>query len=67
MRSLKFWMLFALAAFVFTDSRAQGEGDLMIAFYNVENLFDTLDDPNKKDEEFTPSGEKQWNSERYQN
>lgn len=67
MRSLKFWMLFALAAFVITDSRAQGEGDLMIAFYNVENLFDTLDDPNKKDEEFTPTGDKQWNSERYQN
>ncbi len=27
-----------------------------IAFYNLENLFDTLDDPAKIDEEFTPSG-----------
>lgn len=37
-----------------------------IAFYNVENLFDTLDHPLHADEEFTPFGKKQWNSERYQ-
>lgn len=34
-------------------------------FYNVENLFDTVNDPNVKDGEFTPQGEKQWNSKRY--
>jgi hypothetical protein len=27
-----------------------------VAFYNLENLFDTLNDPGKIDEEFTPSG-----------
>jgi hypothetical protein len=27
-----------------------------VAFYNFENLFDTLDDPKKLDEDFTPSG-----------
>lgn len=27
-----------------------------IGFYNVENFFDTTDDPNKKDEDFTPNG-----------
>lgn len=27
-----------------------------IAFYNLENLFDTIDDPNKNDEDFTPKG-----------
>jgi len=27
-----------------------------LGFYNVENFFDTIDDPNKKDEEFTPNG-----------
>lgn len=36
-----------------------------IVNYNVENLFDTVDAPQKKDEEFTPQGKKQWNSERY--
>jgi endonuclease/exonuclease/phosphatase family metal-dependent hydrolase len=27
-----------------------------IGFYNCENLFDTINDPNKKDEDFTPDG-----------
>jgi predicted extracellular nuclease len=35
-----------------------------IMFYNVENLFDTINDPNKLDDEFTPSGSKKWNTER---
>lgn len=37
-----------------------------IVFYNVENLFDTINQPNVADEEFTPQSEKKWNSERYQ-
>ena len=37
-----------------------------VAFYNVENLFDTLDDPLKMDEDFTPTGKLQWNAARYQ-
>lgn len=36
-----------------------------IAFYNVENLFDTLDTPGKNDEEFLPDGKNEWTSERY--
>jgi len=36
-----------------------------IAFYNLENLFDTLDTPNKKDFEYTPEGEKKWDSKKY--
>lgn len=36
-----------------------------IAFYNVENLFDTINDPNKRDGEFTPEGRKNWNSKKY--
>lgn len=35
-----------------------------IAFYNVENLFDTINGPNN-DEEFLPTGKKEWNSKRY--
>ncbi|PID94080.1 MAG: endonuclease [Bacteroidetes bacterium] len=37
-----------------------------IAFYNVENLFDIYDDPQKQDEEFLPGGIKGWNYRRYQ-
>lgn len=37
-----------------------------IGFYNFENLFDTEDDPAIRDEEYTPTGSKQWTSELYQ-
>lgn len=36
-----------------------------IAFYNVENLFDTINDPNVNDEEFLPGGGYRWTGERY--
>lgn len=36
-----------------------------IGFYNVENLFDTIDAPIKFDEDFTPAGKQKWNTERY--
>jgi endonuclease/exonuclease/phosphatase family metal-dependent hydrolase len=39
----------------------------IVAFYNVENLFDTLDDPHKSDNEFLPSSALKWNGERYAN
>jgi predicted extracellular nuclease len=35
-------------------------------FYNVENLFDTIDTSNKIDEEFLPDAPKEWNTERYE-
>ena len=37
-----------------------------VVFYNVENLFDTKNDPRTSDEEFTPHGEKQWDEDRYE-
>ena len=37
----------------------------VLAFYNVENLFDTVNDPGKADGEFTPCGSYGWNAERY--
>jgi hypothetical protein len=36
-----------------------------VMFYNVENLFDTIDSPSKFDEEFLPDSPKEWNTERY--
>ncbi len=36
-----------------------------VAFYNVENLFDTIKDPVVFDEEFTPAGPKKWNTQKY--
>ncbi|WP_298478894.1 endonuclease/exonuclease/phosphatase family protein [uncultured Maribacter sp.] len=36
-----------------------------IAFYNVENLFDTLNDSLKRDDDRTPNGKDQWTKKRY--
>lgn len=36
-----------------------------IGFYNLENLFDTIDSPDTYDYEFLPSGKKGWTSKRY--
>lgn len=64
--------LLALIIFVGVQSvasracHASEEHDgLFLAFWNVENLFDTVDDPQtEKDEEFTPSAEKKWTQSR---
>ncbi len=34
-------------------------------FYNVENLFDTIDNPQKEDDEFLREGSKKWSNYRY--
>ena len=36
-----------------------------VAFYNLENLFDTIDDPETMDDDFTPEGHKKWTPKRY--
>ncbi len=33
-----------------------------ILFYNVENLFDTVNQPGTNDGEFTPEADKEWNT-----
>jgi len=39
---------------------------IRLAFYNVENLFDLKDNPEKEgDEDFTPEGEREWTKERF--
>ena len=45
---------------------AKQQDTLTIAFWNVENFFDTLNTNGKNDEEFSPASKKHWNSERYQ-
>ncbi len=44
---------------------AEAQKTRSIAFYNVENLFDTLDGPND-DAEFLPSAKNEWNNAKYQ-
>jgi predicted extracellular nuclease len=69
---MKKMALLASLAFLFFASCADAQPPvkktkepIRIAFYNVENLFDTKDDPNVKDEEFLPDGKNKWTEERY--
>ena len=36
-----------------------------VAFYNLENLFDTINNNGKYDLEFSPQGERQWDGKKY--
>ena len=70
--SLIFFGLMILAGC--TNSRDSGKTsdklnpceNCIVMFYNVENLFDTVDDPAIEDEEFLPEGKKQWTPVRYE-
>ena len=47
------------------SSKKQKKNITTIAFYNVENLFDVVDNPNTADDDFTPKGKKSWTQKRY--
>ena len=51
-------ILLTFLIFVFGVSFSQKPYRIM--FYNVENFFDTVDDPNKNDNDFLPEGKKHW-------
>lgn len=44
---------------------ADAQKSFTVGFYNVENLFDTIDQKRVDDADFTPEGKLKWNSERY--
>ena len=46
-------------------SSKQKENTTTIAFYNVENLFDTSNNPNTFDDDYTPDGKNKWSYKRY--
>ncbi len=47
------------------NANYQAENNFTVVFYNVENLFDTIDNPNTIDEQFLPQSDKKWNTGRY--
>ena len=48
-----------------SDKKYNPKKNLTIVSYNVENLFDLIDEEAKQDEEFTPDGNKHWTQGRY--
>ncbi|MFV8357935.1 endonuclease/exonuclease/phosphatase family protein, partial [Flavobacterium sp. XS1P32] len=59
------WVLFYL--FTITQAIAQSKKYTIhtVAFYNFENLFDTINDPDTFDEEWTPNGLQRWTFDKY--
>ncbi|MCW8815258.1 MAG: endonuclease, partial [Chlorobium sp.] len=52
-------MLSLTAVSLFNQAHAY-DNKLTMMWWNVENLFDTVDDPLTRDSEFTPEGKKRW-------
>jgi predicted extracellular nuclease len=61
----RFFGLF-LGFALLTSSLSAQKKEVCIAFYNVENLYDTINDPEVDDEEFLPQGKNKWTGERFE-
>jgi endonuclease/exonuclease/phosphatase family metal-dependent hydrolase len=55
-------ILFIISVFC---ANLTAQNDFRVVFYNVENLFDLEDDPEKNDEDFLPGGFMNWTSWKY--
>ena len=65
MRKLIIALNFLLLIVVGTQAQESGKRLYSIAFYNLENLFDTIHDTGKNDYEYLPDAAKKWNTEKY--
>lgn len=73
MKNTSYYFISILIAFVvsisFTKNLSAQQKEhyiAAVAFYNLENLFDTQDDPKKFDEDFTPKGSYGYTKEIYE-
>ncbi|NJK82559.1 MAG: endonuclease/exonuclease/phosphatase family protein [Saprospiraceae bacterium] len=64
---MRLLLLVCFIFFVFVSLHAQQQAKVgCIGFYNLENLFDTEDDPLIDDSEYLPTGSKLWTTEMYE-
>lgn len=56
----------SLSFFLLIASYCSAQESFRVMFYNVENLYDTINNPQTLDDEFTPQGSHRWNTYRYQ-
>lgn len=67
MRKIFFRVLFLFFIFLilsckeFNKQSLDNKSDFYVASWNLENLFDTVDDPKKNDDWFLPNSEIEWN------
>ncbi len=62
---MKKYLLICLTLFTLNTFAQNKKAVYPIAFYNVENLFDTKRDFSIQDEDFTPSGNYRWTEDKY--
>jgi len=63
---IELWVVLAIFLGSCTSVKKSLKNEYTVVSYNVENLFDTVDDTKIPDEEFLPESEKKWDNERYQ-
>lgn len=56
-----------LSILISTFTKVEAQKEVTVMFYNVENFFDTKDDPKTSDNDYLPSSELKWNEEKYMN
>lgn len=59
-KSILVFLFFAISLTVYAQTKPY-----KIVFYNLENFFDTVNDPEVLDDEFTPEGPKKWTQDKY--
>ena len=61
----KILYFFCCLLFCISCTTSQQNAEYHVGFYNVENFFDTINDPVTRDNDFTPTKSKKWNKARY--
>jgi hypothetical protein len=59
------FLLSLLMSFIFASAQEKKYQVAVVGFYNLENFYDTIDDPGKNDEEFLPNGSYHYTGEVY--
>jgi predicted extracellular nuclease len=59
------YLYYTLIFLVFISCNEDEVSTVSVGFYNVENLFDTKDNPKTYDNQFTPSDDKKWDKVKY--
>jgi len=59
--------LLILTIYIVLCFPVSGQTNFRVMFYNVENLFDIFDNPEKNDDDFLPEGAMRWTAGRYHN
>jgi len=65
MKKILILLLFPTLVVSQTNKESVPDENIFTMFYNVENLFDTINNATTIDDEFLPISEKKWNTSRY--